>query len=763
MVTPLDGLRIVDFSTGIAGAVATMLLADYGADVVRVQPVDGAITRDNPGFATWDRNKRLIALDASTDAGRAQLIGLVSGADVCVSGQSAGEIVDSATLDDLVAEASNPGLIRAGLPVFLDECPWAGGRESNEMLSAELGVSMRQSSFTDGPIDPVYTHILYIQGIWAAACAVAALSERSASGLGQTVTVGGAHGAAIAGYATLIIDPNQATATPPAGPGGPNPTYTRYQCSDGTWLFLGALTAKFQHAAFSALDVADIAGDPRLGGDLDAMLLPDNREWVRTRLADVFSTKPRDHWLDLFERVDVPAGPLQLRDDWLDHPQVRAIGMRVEVDDPERGPVVMPGVPMILTESPGAVRTPAPSRANAEVSIDWPARTPSTGATATAAGPLAGLKVLDLGTVLAGPLAGNLLSELGADVLKIEPLAGDSFRVKGFAYNRGMRSIALDLRNDDARDAFYDLVRSADVVIDNYRPGVLQRLKIDYERLAEINPGVICLSFTGYGEGGPLSDKPGFDPILQGTSGMMSAQGGDSEPVFLTVAVNDITSAVFGALSVGLALRRREQTGRGQRIWGSLAGTSVAMQSGELTRFEGRPPARVGGEDYRGPGPLDRLYAASDGWVRLQATTEHIPALNALGLLAGDTASEEELAVTFAARARDEIAQDLTERGVPVARARTIPELLEQPSVMGVELMQEQTRPSGVPYFAPGRLALFSRTQREGAMSPPGLGEHTRAILGEIGYAAARIDALLESGAAVEGPPMPLESFVSYR
>ncbi|PRZ41877.1 crotonobetainyl-CoA:carnitine CoA-transferase CaiB-like acyl-CoA transferase [Antricoccus suffuscus] len=762
MVAPLDGLRVVDFSTGIASAATTMHLADYGADVVRVEPADGAAPRDNPGFATWDRNKRLVVVDPTSDDGRANLAKLVAGADVCVSGRLPGEVVDPASLSQLIDDAANDRLIRVEMPAFLGECPWAGGHESNEMLSAELGVSLRQSSFADGPVDPVYTHILYLQGLWSAACTVAALSERAESGRGQTVTVGGAHGATIAGYATLIIDPAQIAATPPAGPGGPNPTYTRYQCGDGEWLFLGALTEKFQLAAFDALGVSDIVTDPRLGGDLDGMLLVDNREWVRTKLADVFATKPRSEWLDTLERVDVPAGPLQLRDDWLDHPQVRAIGMHVEVDDPERGKVVMPGVPMVLTESPGAVRTPAPNRAQAEVTVDWPSQTPAAANDAASAGPLAGLKVLNLGTVLAGPLAGNLLCELGADVLKIEPPAGDSFRVKGFAYNRGMRSIALDLRNEDALDAFYELVRSADVVIDNYRPGVLQRLKIDHETLAKINPGIICLSFTGYGEGGPLSNKPGFDPILQGTSGMMSAQGGDSEPVFLTVAVNDITSAVFGALSVALALYRRRDSGRGQRIWGSLAGTSVAMQSGELTRFDGRPPARIGGADYRGPEPLDRLYAAKDGWLRLQATQEHVPALVELGLLQG-AVSERELEQSFADRSRDEVVDALTARGVPVARARTTSELLNQPEIMDVELMQEQTRPNGKPYFAPGRLAFFSRTQRDGAMSPPGLGEHTRAILADAGYDESQIETLLRTGAAIEGPPMALETFVSYR
>ena len=149
--------------------------------------------------------------------------------------------------------------------------------------------------------------------------------------------------------------------------------------------------------------------------------------------------------------------------------------------------------------------------------------------------------MLDLGTILAGPFAGSLLAELGADVIKVEPPAGDPFRTVGFIYNRGMRSIAIDLQAQAGQAVFRDLVRSADVVIDNYRPGVLARLGIDYDALRAVNPQIISLSITGFGEGGPLAAQPGFDPILQGMSGMMTAQGGDSEPVFLTVAVNDVT------------------------------------------------------------------------------------------------------------------------------------------------------------------------------------------------------------------------------
>jgi crotonobetainyl-CoA:carnitine CoA-transferase CaiB-like acyl-CoA transferase len=369
--------------------------------------------------------------------------------------------------------------------------------------------------------------------------------------------------------------------------------------------------------------------------------------------------------------------------------------------------------------------------------------------------------VLDLGTILAGPFAGSLLAELGADVLKVEPPEGDSFRQAGFVYNRGMRSIPIDLRAAEGKAVFLDLVRSADVVIDNYRPGVLRRLGIDFESLAAVNPGIISMSITGFGEGGPLAMQPGFDPILQAMSGMMIAQGGDSEPVFLTVAVNDVTGAAMTVTGVGLALYNRAVRGRGQRGRTSLDALATFMQSGELTQFEGRPPARVGGRDYPGPAPLDRLYATRCGWIRLQAQPSDLPALKRAGLLppgpaAVDAALTAQLAASFGGYERDELIAMLTAYGIPAAAARPVAELAGDTAAMAAGLLHRHEREGGPVYFAPGRLAAFERTPQAAALLAPGLGAHTREILSEAGYDAARIDQLIAAGHVVEGPVLSL-------
>jgi crotonobetainyl-CoA:carnitine CoA-transferase CaiB-like acyl-CoA transferase len=778
-VAPLQDIRVLDATDGIAGAMASMFFADFGAHVLKVERPGGDPTRANPGFAMWNRGKRSLVADLSEPAGVARVATLLRDADVFLTA----EPPESEVLATLLRHADNPRLVVLRMSPWVSaDAPWAGGAESNQLLSAATGISMRQSSWEDGPVDPVYSHLLYLQGIWAAACAVAALIEREGSGLGQGVTVSGAHGALVAGGATFLVDTSATKPAPPPGPGGPNPFYTRYRCADGLWLFLGSLTPKFQLRALAALGLESMLQDERLGGSTAKAMQPGTREWLREAITDAFASESREHWLAELEKADCPAGPLGERDEWLDHPQIKAIGMRVELEDPDRGHVVMPGQPLVLTGSPAQVQSPAPQlddAGNAGAEPIWPARTQPAAAAAapggpaeraaSGAGPLAGITVLDLGTILAGPYAGSLLAELGADVLKVEAPEGDSFRVTGFIYNKGMRSLAIDLRKPAGHAAFADLVRSADVVLDNYRAGVLERLKIDYDALRAINPAIVTLSVTGYGEGGPLSAKPGFDPILQGTSGMMAAQGGDDEPVFLTLAINDATAGAASVLAACLALYHRARTGEGQRVWTSLAGMSALMQCGELVRYDGRPPAIYGGRDFRGPAALDRSYQAADGWLRLQAGADALGALTELGLLDPDAGAgtgadvEAQLIAAFATRGRDEVVAALRAAGIAAAPSRAIPELAADDALMGAEFLQPHRTAGGSLYYTPGRYAQFDRTAQKAVLLAPGLGEHSREILRGAGYDEAGIDELVDSATVVTGDPLVLEAFVSYR
>jgi crotonobetainyl-CoA:carnitine CoA-transferase CaiB-like acyl-CoA transferase len=694
----LRGVRVVDLSEGLAGPLAAMELADFGADVVRLGSAPSV--GDDPESLVWHRAKTFL------DEGSSDVAALLADADVCVVSDAPSRLTGSAA-SAAVACAANPRLVHLSTPPFLDgDAPWASGVASDPLLAAWAGTSLRQASVEDVPVESIYPHLSTVQGLWAAACAVAALVEREASGLGQAVTVGGMHGALVASGAAFNFDPSAPDPQPgrarPGGSGGAVPFYRTYQCGDGRWLFLAALTPRFTALAFGVLGLEGLLEDERLGGKGRAALIsPEHAGWAIEEIAAVFRTRPRDEWLAALAKAGCPAGPLLERDDWLDHPQLVAIGMVRRTDDG----VVMPANPIhFAAPSPGGA-----------------ALRPSTGN-----GPLGGVKVLDLGAIIAGPLGASLLGELGADVIKVEPPTGDSFRGPGFAaYNKGQRGIVLDLQRDEGRSALLRLAETADVVMDNYRPGVLGRLRLRHEDLREVNPSVITLSVTGFGEGGPLGNEPGFDPVLQAMSGMMTAQGGDGDPVFSTVAVNDVATAASSALAVCVALFDRARTGQGRRIWTSLAGTSALLQAGAIVRAPGRAPAPRGGTDFPGPAADDRYHRVADGWVRVRGR-------------AADP--------SWSGRTRDEVVAELTDAGIDAAPACTPRELVDV--LVAADALHADTRSGREGWWTVGRHARFARTERRDTLVAPSLGEHTREVLAEAGFGEEEVEALLASGAA---------------
>jgi crotonobetainyl-CoA:carnitine CoA-transferase CaiB-like acyl-CoA transferase len=740
-----------------------MLLADFGADVVKVEPPAGDPARANPGFAVWNRNKRGIVIDSTTSAGQERLRQFLAGADICILGQA------SAELDPLRLSEKYPRLVVLYMPPYTPErTPWAGGEESHPLLCAFGGAAWRQSSFEGGPIDLVYPFPLYVQGHWAAGTAVAALIERLRSGAGQVITVSGMHGIMLSCVGQLNMVPGQQPLPTNVGPGGRHPCYTTYQAGDGLWLFMAALTPKFQANAFKVLGVGDIHADERIRGVPARMLLPENRGWIRQRLADAFRTRTRDEWLARLEEGDCPSGPLGDRDNWLDHPQLCSNGLRVELEDPERGHVVMPGVPLVLTETPGAVRTPAPCLGEHDDTVQpWPEQpTVEAKPEPSERGPLVGFRVLNLGTILAGPYAGALLADLGADVVKVEPPVGDPFRETGFVYNRGQRGLAIDLSSDAAREAFYALVRTSDVVLDNSRLGVLQRLHIDYDRLKQVKSDIVTLSVNGFGEAGPLAPKPGFDPVLQARSGMMSAQGGDSDPVLFTIPINDITAATVCVLGICLGLFHRERQGVGQRMWTSLLGCSAIMQSGELVRIEGRPPAVYGGSDFKGPSALDRFYQTSDGWLRLQA--QDAEALCRAGVvdsaaLKDEIPLEQILGERFGCMSNAQAIDALTAAGVPAVATRLPGVLPDDADLRAMDMFVTLHMQDGSPFYSANRYARFSRTQESNTFLPPGVGEHSSQVLTDVGVDAAEVQALIDAGCVRQGQEFQITGIQNYR
>ncbi|MEL6982345.1 MAG: CoA transferase, partial [Actinomycetota bacterium] len=434
----------------------------------------------------------------------------------------------------------------------------------------------------------------------------------------------------------------------------------------GRWFFLACGTARFYQRMLEVIGRAELIDDPELANPPWGLMLDEAIARITPILDEVFATRPRDEWLALLADADVPAQPVQTREEFLATSVAAANEMDVTVEHPELGPVAMMGLPVTVESAPGSIRRPAPTlgQHTDEVLAEWGgAPSPAAvGAAASAEQPLAGLRVIDLASFIAGPVVSRHLAMLGADVIKVEAPTGDPFRAIGplfLSWNQGKRSIAIDLRTEEGRAELHRLVASADAVIENFRPGVSERLGCDQATLTAINPDLVFLSSPGYGLDLDMAARPAFDPLAQALGGFMAAQGGltgegdGGEPVFLTVPVHDVTTPLVGAFGVVLGWWERGKAGgegvggaaagRGQHVRTSLIQSTMVAQAAEFTRFPGRHELPLGGFDHPGV-EGDTWTETEDGrlvWVNDVDETE----VETFGLTDSDLARSNGLVV----------------------------------------------------------------------------------------------------------------------
>jgi formyl-CoA transferase len=389
-------------------------------------------------------------------------------------------------------------------------------------------------------------------------------------------------------------------------------------------------------------------------------------------------------------------------------------------------------------------------------------------------GPLAGVRVLEVASYVAGPYAGALLADLGAEVIKLEnPEGGDPFRgwqreesepTIFWAYNRGKKSVTLNLRSPAGRDVFRALVRTADVVLENMRPGVMERLELDDVQLRMLNPRLVYCSVTGFGQRGPYAQRPAYDGIGQALSGLVSLLSDVSEPRPLGPNFADSLAGLFAAYGVLGALVARQQTGRGQRVGTSLVGATLGFLVAPATdALAGNPP-----HSPRSRPIASQTYAwtAADGLpftVHLSSPAKFWQGLARAGgrpELIDDprfrTQNDRrahydelhaELATVFATRPRATWLDILTAEDVPCAPIYDMRELFDDPQIRGMGLEVSLPRGDREPIRTVGCPVEYSDTPAVVSIPPPALGEHTDAILAEAGYDAAAIAALRAQGA----------------
>ncbi len=398
-------------------------------------------------------------------------------------------------------------------------------------------------------------------------------------------------------------------------------------------------------------------------------------------------------------------------------------------------------------------------------------------------GPLRGLKVIELAHIMAGPVCGLMLADMGADVIKVEKVpAGDDSRhflppdIAGesaafMMVNRNKRGIAVDLKSKSGKDVARRLLRGADVVIENYRRGTMERLGLGYETLSRENPGLIYCEISGFGRSGPYAERGGFDLIGQGMSGLMSitGEGAGRPPVKVGAPVTDITAGILGAMGVAAAYAARLQSGRGQRIDTSLfeAGIVHTYWQSAIAFATGRSPGPLGSAH-----PLNAPYQAfptADGWITVgaanQVNWQRLTRVIEAPELADDPRFHdnaarrdnlpilvEELERRFVTRTAVDWLARLESAGVPAGPVLSVGDMHRDPQTLARDMVTKVAHSRLGEVETLGLPVKFSETPGAVARAAPLYGEHTREVLAEFGYGEAEIEALIGEGAVAAAP-----------
>jgi crotonobetainyl-CoA:carnitine CoA-transferase CaiB-like acyl-CoA transferase len=814
----LDGIRVLDLSWGIAGPMTTMLLADHGADVIRVES-PGADPFVSSGYQVWQRGKRNTVLDLQAAADRQVFLDLTRRSDVVVESFAPG----TARRLGIGYEALrplNPRLIYCSITGYgmsgrLADRPgidalvaartgqqWEPRGVDGGTLARLAGVPDRLPGF-DAPTGlrvgaprpgPLFSGVPWVSlgAFYLASIAVnAALRAREITGRGQHVQTSLLQGALVTtvypwqraerpeseDYQSWVIDPRA-----PKG---------FFRCADGRWIHQWNPLPSFMLGVSQGdqLRVTEEVTDPRratvrIGMHPEEMILL--HEYI-PQMATAAARFSSGQWTDIAAAAGVPLQPVRSPEEALDDPLLRADGCVIEVQDETLGPVRQVGQVYRLSACPW--RPPvAPARRGqhteqvrrhaAEVAGCAPQPVPSE--TISLASPLEGILVLDLGLAAAGPFGAQLLGQLGARVIKIQQQSDGYWMGNhiGMACNMGKESLCIDLKSEGGREVLHKLVEKTDVVHTNMRYDAVRRLHIDYESLRPINPSMIYCHTRGF-EHGERVNLPGNDQTAAALAGLEWLEGGldhGGVPIWPVTSLGDTGNGLLSALAVVQAILHRDRTGEGQFvetsiIYAHLLNTSMAWKTADGTAQAARPSLDA---MQLGWGPLYRLYRAADRWLCLAAWTDDhwrrlCAALGASAPSGAEFATPEgrhrnaaalgaHLEEIFRTRSAESWFEVLDAAGVPceVTHEDRVVELFDDPDLQEKGWLATYQHPLIGRVVAAGLLFGFSETPGRLWGPSPLVGQHSREILTELGYQKSTIESMIAAGVvSAAGDPMP--------
>lgn len=607
----LEDIRAIDVSRGMASAIAGMLLAEAGADVARFSQVQDAEARNEPIFAFADRSKRICEADELSWAEGGLLDGELACVDLLIHDYTPAEAAQLGFSEPAIRHR-HPHLIVVSITGFPQGHPDENVPAADGLVLATLGILDEQQPVRrDGPM-----FLRFPLGSWGAAWlavvgAVARLIARDRGAAPGPVRTSLAQGALVPQSMHWYRAERPSASLDIGFP--KKADVSLFQCADGIWLHVmtNADHVPLVRNAIAALP--DSLRQPVSDGSAFRTLFP-----LFDAYKQIFPTRHSSEWLEALRAADIAVQPVLGLGDLFNDAQVLANDLMATVQDERLGATRQPVVPIALTppfrigmpqgEMPREPRSAAPS--------SEPFRYP-----------LQGVKILDLGTHLAGPMAPMLAADLGADVIKVESISGDQMRWVEWCFiscQRGKRSIALQLKDPRARKVLERLVEWADVVHHNMRMPAAKKLGLDCEALKAINPALIYTHVSAYGARGPQKDWPGFDQLFQASAGWESLCAGEGNaPIWLRFGMMDHQVALASLYGTLLALRHRDRTGEGQLVSSSLLGAAlftcgetVQLADGTRTPVARLDPMQMGVSDR------NRLFKCADAWILMIAESE---------------------------------------------------------------------------------------------------------------------------------------------
>ena len=763
--TPLEKLRVVEVNAGIAIAIAGVVLRDSGAEVIKLEPAGGDHSRQPSGHYSWNRGKKSIVLKAEDpEYGK-----LLASADVIIVGGSRSHLEGyQPTNDQILAFA----------PPYADAEPYSALPEDDELASALAGVMAGTAAYRDGPAFPVLQTISIAAGGTLSGAIAAAILVRQRTGCGQEVRVPWTTiGAYIAGYQASFSDkipPMPALGAP--SPLGLGQGWRVFRASDG-WVGIACANPIFFKRLVDCLDTK-LLDDPRFA--TAPYVGPDDQPALEEILNGLFAARTQAEWVERFAEFGVPGSAVNNRDQFVASDLVIENGMVAVVEDPEVGQVRQVAMPLVFegADVPGPAPAPVLGAEKEEIiaSLENQKAKAEESEASLPDHPLTGIRVLDFTGFLAGPTAGRLLVELGAEVIKVEPLAGEGFRSGGLAclgINVGKKSVAVDSRTPEGRKVVERLIKSADVLLQAMIPGSPEKLGLDYATVKALNPKIVYCWISGFGAAKSWHGRPSFDLLMQALSGQMFTLGSeaDEQPVYSSMPMADLFAGMMAVYGIIVSIAQRDRDGEGRAVSTNQVAASMAAQTSQIVKFDGAPEPDVTASSL-GRSAVNRLYEVQDGWAICVARNaqDWEKITDAFGDqlvdwtswdLARQQGVESELtnvlATAFADIARETLKERFIKMGAPVAPVVVVrSDQIDNPYFSDLG-----TNVSGIHHDRFGSVTAianffrFSRTPANVPTTAQWVGEQNREVLLSVGYTDAEVDAFTEAGTiATPKPPV---------